>query len=281
MAAVVAVAAGAGATTPVETAPAAAAAPAPAQADSLTEAEALAAAKQLGSPVEVTSLRAESSRVVANPHGGLVLESYSVPRWTKDRDGGGWRNIDTRLQKNADGSVAPIATLADVAFSAGGAASAVRLPVDGGQVSLSWPGVLPAPRIEGDTAVYDSVLPEVDLRLRALADGFTWALVVKSAAAAANPALDELRFGLRTIGSLTKRSRTGGGFEVVDASGTPVLSAGSALMWDSSGLTSTAQAAKSRAVSAFAAQEKRRRCGPRRTARARRSCRPGCRVATC
>ncbi|MEU4337363.1 LamG domain-containing protein [Micromonospora lupini] len=256
MAAVVAVAAGA-ATVPVETASAAAAPPAPVKADGLTEAEALAAAKRLGSPVEVTSLRAESSRVVANPQGGLVLESYPAPRWTKDRDGGGWRNIDTRLQKNADGTVAPIATLADVAFSAGGAASAVRLPVDGGQVSLSWPGVLPAPRIEGDSAVYDSVLPEVDLRLRALADGFTWALVVKSAAAAANPALDELRFGLRTTGSLTKRSRAGGGFEVVDASGTPVVSARSALMWDSSGLTSTAQAAKSRAVSAFAAQENR------------------------
>ncbi|MFC4147212.1 LamG domain-containing protein [Micromonospora mangrovi] len=256
LAAVMVVAAGA-ATAPVETAPAAAAAPAPAQADSLTEAQAVAAAKRLGSPVEVTSLRAESSRVIAEPHGGLVLESYPVPRWTKSRDGSGWRKIDTRLEKRADGSVAPIATLADVSFSAGGPASAVRLPVDGGQVSMSWPGSLPAPRIDGDTAVYDSVLPEVDLRLRALADGFTWALVVKSAEAAANPALDELRFGLATTGSLTKRPRTGGGFEVVDGSGTPVVSAGSALMWDSSGLTSAAQAAKSRGVSAFAAQEKR------------------------
>ncbi|MCW3816203.1 LamG domain-containing protein [Micromonospora sp. DR5-3] len=172
------------------------------------------------------------------------------------RDGRGWQPIDTRLQKNSDGSVAPIATLADVTFSAGGSAPAVRLPLNGGQVSLTWPGALPAPRIEGDSAVYESVLPGVDLRLRALSDGFTWVLVVKSVEAAANPALDTLRFGLDTTGPLSKRSRTGGGFEVVDALGTPVLSAGSAAMWDSSGLTPSAQAAKNAALSAFAAREK-------------------------
>ncbi|SBT38136.1 LamG domain-containing protein [Micromonospora auratinigra] len=227
--------------------------PAPAQ---LSEADALAAAKRMGTPVEATSLKTENSRVLATPRGGLVLESYAVPRWTRDRTTQDWRPIDTRLQKNADGSVAPIATLADLSFSAGGTAPAVRLPVPGGEVSLSWPGTLPAPRIDGDSAVYESVLPDVDLRLRALTDGFTWVLVVKSAQAAANPALDELRFGLGTSGAVTRRARAGGGFEVVDGTGTPVATAGSALMWDSSGLTTPSVAARSRALTAFADQAK-------------------------
>jgi len=225
--------------------------------DSLGEAEAVAAAKRLGMPVEVTSLKSESSRIVATPEGGLVLESYAVPRWTQDRDGGGWRKIDTRLERGADGLVSPVATLTDVAFSAGGSGPAVRLSVDGGQVSLFWPGTLPTPVVEGDTAVYESVLPQVDLRLRALVDGFTWVLVVKSAEAAANPALDELRFGLQTAGSLAKRARSGGGFEVVDGTGSAVVTAGNALMWDSSGLTRAAQQAQSPAVAAFAEQAQR------------------------
>ncbi|MFC4147208.1 LamG domain-containing protein, partial [Micromonospora mangrovi] len=221
----------------------------------LSEPEAVAAARRSGRSVEVSRLRSESSRVMATPQGSLVLESYAAPQWTKGHDGS-WRQIDTALRRSADGSVAPVATLADVSFSAGGSGAAVRLPVGGGQVSLSWPGVLPVPRVEGDTAVYESVLPEVDLRLRALTDGFTWVLVVRSARAAANPALGELRFKLETSG-LSKRARSGGGFEVVDASGRPVLSAGSALMWDSSGTISPEQAAGSRGVSAFAVQEKR------------------------
>lgn len=57
-------------------------------------------------------------------------------------------------------------------------------------MSLAWPGTLPRPRIEGDTAVYESVLPDVDLRMRALTDDFSWVLVVKSATAAMNPALE-------------------------------------------------------------------------------------------
>lgn len=200
-------------------------------------------------------MKSETTRVLATPKGSLVLESYSTPRWTKKQ--GTWRQIDTTVRVGPDGVVGPVATLVDVSFSAGGSGPAVRLPVNGGQVSLTWPGALPAPRLEGDSAVYESVLPGVDLRLRALTDGFTWVLVVKSAEAAANPALDELRLGLDTAGGLTKRSRRGGGFDVVDASGATVVSAGGALMWDSSGLTSASRATQSRALSEFAADEKR------------------------
>lgn len=220
------------------------------------EVEALGAAKRAGAPVEVRGSKSEASRVLATPQGSLVLESYAVPRWTKGRDGA-WRQIDTTLRATPDRRIAPVATLADVSFPTGGVDPAVRLSIDGGQVSLTWPDSLPAPRLEGDTAVYESVLPGVDLRLRALTDGFTWALVVKSAQAAANPALNEVRFGLATTGSLAKRSRTNGGFEVVDGSGKAVVSAGSAVMWDASGLPAPEKAAKGRAATTNAEQDRR------------------------
>ncbi|MEU5783172.1 LamG-like jellyroll fold domain-containing protein [Micromonospora lupini] len=221
----------------------------------LSESEALAAAKRSGHSVEATTLKSENSRVLASPNGSLVLESYPVPRWVNRRDGNGWRTIDTSLRKASDGSVAPVATLTDLSFSAGGMAAAVRLPVDGGELSLTWPGSLPPPRVEADTAIYESVLPDVDLRLRALPDGFTWVVVVKSASAATNPALETLRFRLDTPG-LTKRERPGGGFQLVNGAGQEVLGAGNALMWDSSGLTAKAQANSSKALASFAAEEK-------------------------
>ncbi|MEU7950454.1 LamG domain-containing protein [Micromonospora chalcea] len=237
--------------------PAVAEPPASPDAPVLGEVDALAQARKLKMQVEVTSLKSENSRVLATPQGNLVLESYVEPQWTKTRNNNSWQRIDTRLERRADGSLGPVATLADVTFSQGGSVPAIRLPVADGQVSLSWPGELPAPSLDGDTAVYASVLPDVDLRLRALRDGFTWALVVKSAQAAANPMLNELRFSLRTTGSLTKRSKAGGGFEVVDPTGSPMLSAGGALMWDSAGVAPKARAGTSRAAADFAAWDRR------------------------
>ncbi|MEO3779645.1 hypothetical protein ABGB16_22955 [Micromonospora sp. B11E3] len=197
--------------------------------------------------IEVADSKSESSRVLATPEGSLLLESYATPKWTRGDDGA-WRQIDTTLRMTPDRGVAPVATLADVSFSTGGAAPAVRLPIAGGEVSLRWPGELTAPTLGGDTAVYESVWPDVDLRLRALADGFTWAVVVKSAGAAANPALQELRLPLETPG-LTARDRADGGFEVVNDAGIPVLSGGNAVMWDSSASEATAESsARSGAV---------------------------------
>ncbi|MGN9807088.1 LamG domain-containing protein [Micromonospora sp. L32] len=197
------------------------------------ETVALTAADRLGRPVEVAHSKTESSRVLATPQGSLLLESYPVPRWI-DRHGSGWRQVDTTLESTESGVVAPIATFADSQFSPGGAEPLVQLPLEGGLVKISWPAPLPTPTLEGDTAVYASVLPDVDLRVRALVDGFTWVVVVKSAQAAKNPALESLRLQMETPG-LTRRARVGGGFDVVDAAGKSLLSAGNALMWDSPG----------------------------------------------
>ncbi|MBO4207191.1 LamG domain-containing protein [Micromonospora echinofusca] len=204
------------------------------------EERALVAAREAGFRVEVEGSKSELSRTLATPEGSLVLESYATPHWTRD-GGSGWRQIDTQLRSGANGVVAPVATLADVEFSPGGTGPAVKVLFSGGELALSWPGGLPPVRIVGDTAVYESVFPQVDLHLRALTDGFTWVLVVHTPEAATNPALQQIRFAVSVTGG-SILSRAGGGFEVVDTSGAQVLSAGSGLMWDSTGLQSPTQA---------------------------------------
>nr|MDT0657878.1 LamG domain-containing protein [Micromonospora sp. DSM 115978] len=206
------------------------------------EANALGAARRSGTSVEVAGSRSESARAIATPQGTLVHESYPVPRWTTGADGR-WREIDTNLRVGEFGAVTPIATLAPVRFSSGGSDPVVTVPLPGGQLSLSWPDALPAPRVVGDTAVYESVYDGVDLHMRALVDGFTWVVVVHSAEAADNPALQRLTFGLSASG-VEVRGRSDGGFEAVDSGGAPLLSAGSALMWDSAGLPPAARGAE-------------------------------------
>jgi hypothetical protein len=166
---------------------------------------------------------------------------------------GGWRQIDPTLPEH-DGALAPVATLADTRFSARGAGPLVSIPLGEGSVSFAWPKPLPTARVENDTAVYPDVLSGVDLRVRALADGFSWVLVVHSRAAAQNSELEELRFRLSATG-LSVGERVGGGFQVTDSAGTTVLAADNALMWDTaeSGPAKGTSSARLRAATELAA----------------------------
>ncbi|MEV4135449.1 ricin-type beta-trefoil lectin domain protein [Dactylosporangium sp. NPDC049742] len=198
----------------------------------VAESTALRQAAETGRTVEVPGSKSELARVVATPRGTLVRETYSVPHWTK-KDGT-WRQVDLSLRKDGN-TLAPAASVADVRFSAGGTEPLVTLNGAGGALKLSWPSKLPAPRIEGDTAVYESVLPDVDLQVQSTVDGFGYSLIVKTRQAAANPALTRLKFGLTTTG-WSLRGRPGGGYEARDAAGKVAASAGQALMWDSAGV---------------------------------------------
>ncbi|WBC17746.1 LamG domain-containing protein [Micromonospora sp. WMMA1998] len=204
------------------------------------EADAIRLAVDTKRAVEVAGSKSESSRVVATPAGTLVHESYAMPRWTKGTDQR-WRQIDTRLT-TAGGVVKPVATLADVRFSSGGSAPLVDLAGEDGSLQLSWPTALPVPSVEGPTAVYPSVLPDVDLRVTATADGFGYVLVVKTRQAAANPALSRLRLGLKSSG-WSVNGRAEGGFEARNSAGELAASAGRALMWDASGVPAGARTA--------------------------------------
>ncbi|MEO3816632.1 LamG-like jellyroll fold domain-containing protein [Plantactinospora sp. B24E8] len=207
------------------------AAPVPLAAE-LDEAAARAAAVSSGRPVEVTAMSDERQRVVANPDGSFTLTQTVVP--TRVRRGDGWVPVDTTLRFSADGQVAPVATPLEMTFSGGGTAPMARLRRDGTELALSWPTPLPRPVLSGDTATYPEVLPGVDLTVRALVEGFSELLVVRSAQAAANPALARLRLLTSTAG-LSVRTTADGSLAALDAAGRAVFEAPAPYMWDSSG----------------------------------------------
>ena len=136
----------------------------------------------------------------------------------------------------------PAVSVADVAFSDGGSGPLVTLTRGGRTVTLSWPGTLPVPTVSGDSATYAEVLPGVDLVVRATGTGFSHALVVKSAAAAAQPEVAEVRFRLGG----TARVSSGGGVLSALGPGSVLASTEPAVMWDSR----TTPVAPSKAASA-------------------------------
>lgn len=225
-----------------------------------SEAEALAEAERSGEPVEVSALRGESREVFVTPEGELEAREHLRPVWA--RTGGGWRRIDTELTGAADGTVVPKAATVDVRFSGGGDGPLVRMERAGRRLSLSWPGTLPQPRTEGAVATYTSVLPDVDLRMTAQADGFTQLLVVKTAEAANSDELAELRMKLATEG-LDVESTREGGLRASDAGarGT-VFEAPTPMMWDSSPGDAPAGASGSSARSTASGAVPRVAAGP-------------------
>ncbi|MFD5620939.1 LamG-like jellyroll fold domain-containing protein [Streptomyces yangpuensis] len=203
--------------------------------DSASQAEtpetiALAEAKKSGKEVPVPAMRREAGDVIAKPDGSLVATVYTKP--VRTLKGGEWRDIDTSLRKTGNGRVAPGATLPDLTFSGGGNEPLVRIEQSGKEVRLTWPKPLPAPVLDGDTAEYRSILPDVDLRLTATETGFTQLIVVRTPTAAKNPALDELRLGLTAPG-LTTRQGTDGSLKMTDAAGGTVFEAPKPVMFDS------------------------------------------------
>ncbi|MCX4819013.1 DNRLRE domain-containing protein [Streptomyces sp. NBC_01142] len=199
---------------------------------SVSESAALAEAKRSGKAVEVTSLRRESSEVFATPGGELEAREYLRPVWARVQ--GQWKPVDTELAKTSGGMVAPKVATLGLEFSGGGDRPLVRMARAGRELALSWPGPLPAPELDEETATYRDVLPDVDLRMGAQEDGFTQLLVVKSAEAAESSQLAELRLKLRADG-LNVRETAAGGLEAVDegAKGA-VFEAPRPMMWDSS-----------------------------------------------
>ncbi|WP_254878784.1 LamG-like jellyroll fold domain-containing protein [Streptomyces sp. NA04227] len=220
-----------------------------------SEDEAIAEARRSGQKVEVTSLRGESRDVFATPEGRLEAREYLRP--VRTRTGGVWKSVDTTLVNSASGAVTPRNATVGLEFSGGGEDALVRLQRAGRTLEIAWPGPVPVPRLDGDTATYTNLLPDVDLRLGAQADGFTQLLVVKSEQAAKSPELATLRMKLETEG-LTVGETEQGGLEARDKGAQGIVfEASKPLMWDSSevgtaGGRETAGAAPSSAKGASA-----------------------------
>jgi hypothetical protein len=184
--------------------------------------------------VEVLSERDFGTRVLAQPAGTLVAEQYTEPQWAYDGEGE-WTEVDPSFEVAGDGTVATAAAVSQIEVSAGGTGPLLTATdPGGGSVSLSWPVPLPAPVVDGATVTYPEVLPDVDLQVAAGVDGFSYVLVVKSAAGAANPELASVGVGIDTGGGLSVVQDADGGVVVQDASGEAVFSSPAAYMWDSS-----------------------------------------------
>ncbi|WP_159043396.1 DNRLRE domain-containing protein [Streptomyces sp. NBRC 110028] len=227
---VVLVAAGLSGPSPTATSQQAAAATR-AQATANGTANAKAEAARTGEKVEVLALRGERSTTVANPDGTFTTTEYVQP--VRTRRNGMWTDIDTTLVRRDNATYAPKAALASMSFSGGGGTALAEVEKDGRSFSLDWPGTLPRPLVEGPTATYPDVLPGVDLKVTAGAEGFSHVLVVKNAEAAENPDLAALELPVDTR-SLTLKKTEDGGLEARDASsGATVFEAPAPMMWDS------------------------------------------------
>jgi hypothetical protein len=195
---------------------------------------ALQIAQMYGHDVQVSSQTTEVTEVVAQPDGSLRSKTFAEP--VRVARGTGWTPVDDTVSFTADGTVQPAATEVRMKFSGGGTGPLASVQAASGQwLSVYWPeGPLPVPTLQGDAAVYADVLPGVDLRVAAGTSGFSEVLVIKTAAAAAQPELRSVRFSVDD-GSLTSTPDGDGGLQSTSSDGTVQLREGQPTWWDSAG----------------------------------------------
>ncbi|WP_369185119.1 ricin-type beta-trefoil lectin domain protein [Streptomyces sp. Y1] len=201
--------------------------------------KAIAEAKATQKNVPVDSLTTEFSETSATPEGHFALTTH--PDQQRVRRDGAWQKLDASLAANQDGTFSPKSAAGQLVLSKGGDGPlATMTSADGKKLALSAPFALPAPVVSGDSVLYPSVAPDIDLKVTATkAGGLTTVLVVKTQAAAANPVLKNLHFDTATDG-VTVTSDAHGNLTAAGADGKPRWIARTPQMWDSS----TAPAAK-------------------------------------
>ncbi|WP_405467473.1 LamG domain-containing protein [Streptomyces canus] len=192
-------------------------------------------AQESGERVEVVGERTERETVFANPDGETFTLDKSIVPVRVEKPGSGWVEPDATLVKRADGSVGPKAAVVDLSFSPGGdGEDLVTIGEAGQSVTLGWPSPLPEPRLEGQRAVYENVLPDVNLILTATVEGFRQVLEVETLQAAKGPELASLEYSMAADG-LNVREGAAGSMEATDGNGQVVFRSPSARMWNSAG----------------------------------------------
>lgn len=195
------------------------------------ESAAVAKARATGKPVVVDAETTETTQVTARPDGAFTLTSTSMP--VRVKQNGAWRPIDLDLVKTPAGW-APLAAASPVLFSAGGSGPLVTEtdPASGKHLSISWPGALPAPTVSANAATYPNVLPGVDLQVQAVDTGYREVLIVRDAAAAADPGLRTLTFKISADNGVSLSAGPHGALKAATAKGT-AFTAAQPMAWDS------------------------------------------------
>lgn len=198
----------------------------------LTSAQAMDRAQATGRPVIVSSETTPTSQTTANPNGTYILTQSLLP--TRVLRHGQWTALSARLQRSGR-RLDPIATSAPLSLSGGGAGPLAVMNNSGRSLALYWPRRLPAPVVSGATATFRNVLPGVDLAVTAdTQGGISDTLVIRTAAAAANPALRALKLTVRASKGLHLTADAAGNM-IVTAGGKaqPAFTAEAPMMWDS------------------------------------------------
>ncbi|MFE3853768.1 LamG domain-containing protein [Streptomyces griseorubiginosus] len=186
-----------------------------------------------GKTVPVDALTTEVSTTEALPDGTFTNTTSALPtRVFKD---GAWTPLNATLVTDGNGGYVPEATPNGVTLSGGGTGPLVTLThADGPSMALTLPFRLPAPTVNGDTALYPSVLPGVDLSVSVTDQGgFSDVLVVHDADAAANPQLQQLKLAVDTH-DLTLATTDSDSMQATSTEGDVAYTSPQPLMWDSS-----------------------------------------------
>jgi len=195
-----------------------------------TPSAALALATQFHHSVIVDSETTPTEQTSALADGTMQLVESTIP--VRVKTSSGWTAVNSDLRASSDGFLSPVATDTAVEFSEGGSAVLARVQSStGAWLSEASPfGILPKPTIKGSVATYANVVPGVDLRLTASAEGMSEVLVIGSAKAAANPLLRAVKFG---VSGSALTSSVGGPTTATAPDGSQVLST-TPMWWDSS-----------------------------------------------
>ncbi|HEY8979692.1 MAG TPA: DNRLRE domain-containing protein [Streptomyces sp.] len=159
----------------------------------------------------------------ANPDGTVTADIASGPIRVKEN--GRWRRIDTDLVDSGS-SLVPKTAAADVQLSDGGTEDFAQVAHGEKVFGLDWGSSLPAPVVDGDTAVYRSVVPDGDLHVTPLPHGFTESLILKERPD--EPV--ELRLPV-TLQGMTLAKTPERHLRLEDAAGSLVASAPAPRMW--------------------------------------------------
>ena len=164
--------------------------------------------------VEIVSERTENAKTFELANGTGLTQIYAEPIHFEDPQGD-WEEIDTTLEQHADGTWSNVAGDVQVEFAySSDAPTLVSLADDGLSAGFAMPAAADVvAEIDGDLAVYDDVLPDVDLELEVTNTGMKEAIVLNDPIAVQ----DHFEFPLITQG-LTSRETTDGTVELVDSS---------------------------------------------------------------
>ncbi|MGW6842855.1 DNRLRE domain-containing protein [Streptomyces sp. NPDC054958] len=229
----------------------------------LGEPQARQLARKSGKEVEVTAARSANTSTWAQPDGSFRKQIFSSA--FRANVNGRWVPIDTGLER-VKGGYAAKAVNGRVFFGGGtkeqtgGEERAargvtrvalrqdapgevwtelVRLNTDGHDMTVSWPGILPAPVVDGPRALYENVRPGIDLVMTAQDGGYSHLLVVKDKQAASDPLLGQLKYRLTSPDMTFHLDDESDALSARDAEGQEIAGSPTPMMWDSSGKVAT------------------------------------------